>query len=61
MSQPTYDEKVKEVVVDNDVLFIELLNGLRLAGPMRARPVPSEPVVVPGDGASGMATPLPAA
>jgi hypothetical protein len=52
MSQPTYDEKVKEVVVDNDVLFIELLNGLRLAGPMRARPV---------HGASGRAAPLPAA
>jgi hypothetical protein len=40
------DEKVKSVGIDNDCLCIELLNGLRLMGPLRTNPVYRDPVPV---------------
>lgn len=45
MSERAQDEKVKSVGVDNDCLCIELLNGLRLMGPLRTNPVYRDPVV----------------
>jgi len=44
MSERAQDEKVKSVGVDNDCLCIELLNGLRLMGPLRTNPVYRDPV-----------------
>jgi hypothetical protein len=54
MSERTHEHKVKDVGVDNDCLCIELLNGLRLMGPLRTNPVYRDPVVPPD------ARPLPA-
>lgn len=45
MSERAQEEKVKSVGVDNDCLCIELLNGLRLMGPLRTNPVYRDPVV----------------
>ncbi len=56
MSERIKAEKVKDVGVDNDFLCIELLNGLRLMGPLRTNPVyrdpvnPSETHVLPASG-----------
>jgi hypothetical protein len=46
MSERAPTEKVKNVGANEDVLCIELLNGLRLMGPMRTRPVYRDPVAV---------------
>ena len=46
MSERAHAEKVRNVGADNDVLCIELLNGLRLMGPLRTKPVYRDPVVV---------------
>ena len=35
MSERNHEKKVKDVGVDNDCICIELLNGLRLMGPLR--------------------------
>jgi hypothetical protein len=45
MSERNPKEKVKDVAVDNDCLCIELLNGLRLMGPLRTNPIYRDPVV----------------
>jgi hypothetical protein len=45
MSERTSEQKVKDVGVDNDCLCIELLNGLRLMGPLRTKPIYRDPVV----------------
>jgi hypothetical protein len=47
MSERTSEQKVKDVGVDNDCLCIELLNGLRLMGPLRTNPVYRDRVVPP--------------
>jgi hypothetical protein len=39
------NEKVKDVGVDNDCLCIELLNGVRLMGPLRTKPIYRDAVV----------------
>lgn len=39
MSERAHEQKVKSVDADDDYLCIELLNGLRLTGPLRTRPV----------------------
>ncbi len=45
MSERVHEQKVKDVsVVDEDYLCIELLNGLRLTGPLRTNPVYRDPV-----------------
>lgn len=44
MNEQKHD-KVKEVGVDNDFLVIELLNGLRLSGPLRTRPIYRDTVI----------------
>jgi hypothetical protein len=46
MIEQASTEKVKNVGANDDVLCIELLNGLRLMGPMRTRPVYRDPVAV---------------
>jgi hypothetical protein len=45
MSERAHEHKVKDVGVDNDCICIELLNGLRLMGPLRTNPVYRDPVV----------------
>lgn len=45
MSERNHEKKVKDVGVDNDCICIELLNGLRLMGPLRTNPVYRDPVV----------------
>ena len=45
MSERIQAEKVKDVGIDNDFLCIELLNGLRLMGPLRTNPVYRDPVL----------------
>jgi hypothetical protein len=45
MSELKHELIVKEVGVDNDCLCIDLLNGLRLVGPLRTKPIYREPVV----------------
>jgi hypothetical protein len=45
MSERASKEKVKDVGIDNDCLCIELLNGLRLMGPLRTKPIYRDPVV----------------
>ncbi|WP_323144577.1 hypothetical protein [Massilia phyllosphaerae] len=47
MSERKSEQKVKDVGVDNDCLCIELLNGLRLMGPLRTKPIYRDPVVLP--------------
>jgi len=47
MSERIQAEKVKDVGIDNDFLCIELLNGLRLMGPLRTNPVYRDPVIPP--------------
>lgn len=44
MSERT-NERVKNVGGDDDFLVIELLNGLRLSGPLRTSPIYRDPVV----------------
>ena len=53
MSERKHEQKVKDVSVDDDCLYIELLSGLRLSGPLRTNPVYRDPVI-PAD-----ARPLP--
>jgi hypothetical protein len=43
MSERMHEQKVKDVSVDEDYLCIELLNGLRLTGPLRTNPVYRDP------------------
>jgi hypothetical protein len=54
MSERTHEQKVKDVSVQDDCLTIELLNGLRLTGPLRTNPIYRETVKVearpPADG-----------
>lgn len=45
MSERTHEEKVKDVGIDDDFICIELLNGLRLMGPLRTKPVYRDPVL----------------
>jgi hypothetical protein len=45
MNERNSEQKVKDVGVDNDCICIELLNGLRLMGPLRTKPVYRDPVV----------------
>jgi len=45
MSERKHEQIVKDVGIDNDSLCIELLNGLRLMGPLNTKPVYREPVV----------------
>jgi hypothetical protein len=45
MSELKHEPIVKEVGVDNDCLCIDLLNGLRLVGPLRTKPIYREPAV----------------
>ena len=47
MSESNHEQKVKDVGVDNDCLCIELLNGLRMMGPLRTKPIYRDPVVPP--------------
>lgn len=47
MSERKHEQKVKDVGVDNDCLCIELLNGLRLTGPLRTKPIYRDTVVQP--------------
>jgi hypothetical protein len=46
MSERTHEQKVKDVRVDEEYLCIELLNGLRLTGPMRTKPIYRDPLPV---------------
>jgi hypothetical protein len=47
MSECKHEQKVKDVsVVGEDYLCIELLNGLRLTGPLRTNPIYRDPVQV---------------
>jgi hypothetical protein len=48
MSERKHEPKVKDVSVDEEYLCIELLNGLRLTGPLRTNPIYREPVQVEG-------------
>jgi hypothetical protein len=48
MSERKHEQKVKDVSVDEEYLCIELLNGLRLTGPLRTNPIYREPVQVEG-------------
>ena len=48
MSERKHEQKVKDVSVDEEYLCIELLNGLRLTGPLRTNPVYRDPVKVEG-------------
>lgn len=61
MSERAQDEKVKSVGVDNDCLCIELLNGLRLMGPLRTNPVYRDPVIPADNRALPQAEFLPSA
>jgi len=45
MSERRHEPKVKDVGVNEEYLCIELLNGLRLMGPLRTNPVYRDPVV----------------
>jgi hypothetical protein len=45
MSEHKHEPIVREVGVDNDCLCIDLLNGLRLVGPLRTKPIYREPAV----------------
>jgi hypothetical protein len=47
MSERRHEQKVKDVGIDDNYLCIELLNGLRLMGPLRTNPVYRDPVVPP--------------
>jgi hypothetical protein len=44
MNEQKHD-KVKDVGGDDDFLVIELLNGLRLSGPLRTRPIYRDTVI----------------
>jgi hypothetical protein len=57
MSERKHEQKVKDVSVDEEYLCIELLNGLRLTGPLRTNPVYRDPVPVEGRAPAGK--PLP--
>jgi hypothetical protein len=46
MTERKHEQKVKDVSVDDDCVYIELLSGLRLTGPLRTNPVYREPVAV---------------
>ena len=48
MSERKHEQKVKDVRVDEEYLCIELLNGLRLTGPLRTNPIYRDPVQVDG-------------
>jgi hypothetical protein len=48
MSERKHEQKVKDVRVDEEYLCIELLNGLRLTGPLRTNPIYRDPVPVDG-------------
>jgi hypothetical protein len=61
MIEQASTEKVKNVGANDDVLCIELLNGLRLMGPMRTRPVYRDPVAVAESQARQQAEYLPSA
>jgi hypothetical protein len=54
MSERKHERNVKDVSVDDDCVYIELLSGLRLSGPLRTNPVYRDPVI-PAD-----ARPMPA-
>jgi len=45
MTERKHEQKVKDVSVDDDCVYIELLSGLRLTGPLRTNPVYRDPVV----------------
>jgi hypothetical protein len=45
MSERKHEQKVKDVSVDADCVYIELLNGLRLSGPLRTNPIYRDPVI----------------
>jgi hypothetical protein len=51
MSERKHEQKVKAVSVDEDCLYIELLSGLRLSGPLRTNPIYRDPVI-PADSRS---------
>jgi hypothetical protein len=53
MSERTHEPKVKDVSVDDEYLCIELLNGLRLTGPLRTNPIYREPVQAKTDSPAG--------
>ena len=61
MSERKHEQKVKDVGVDNDLLCIELLNGLRLTGPLRTKPVYRDPVVSTESAASQQGARVPSA
>jgi hypothetical protein len=48
MNERKHEQKVKDVSVDEEYLCIELLNGLRLTGPLRTNPIYRDPVQVEG-------------
>lgn len=45
MSEKKHEQKVKDIIVDDECVYIELLSGLRLTGPLRTSPVDRDPVV----------------
>ena len=45
MSERKHEKHIKDVSVHNDCVYIELLNGLRLSGPLRTNPVYRDPVI----------------
>jgi hypothetical protein len=57
MSERKHEQKVKDVVVDEEYLCIELLNGLRLTGPLRTNPVYRDPVQAEGRPPAGNSLP----
>jgi len=60
MSERTHEQKVKDVSVEDDCLTIELLNGLRLTGPLRTNPIYRETVKVESRAAGNGTGSLPA-
>jgi hypothetical protein len=57
MSERKHEQKVKDVSVDEEYLCIELLNGLRLTGPLRTNPIYRDPVPVEGRPPAGNSLP----
>jgi len=45
MIEHKHEQILKDVGIDNDCLCIELLNGLRLMGPLNTKPVYRDAVV----------------
>ena len=45
MSERKHEQKVKDVRVEDDCLYIELLSGLRLTGPVRTNPIYRDRIV----------------